>query len=544
MKKFILFVLFLGVVFSFTNVCFAQIVINEIMYNPSGTDTGYEWIEVYNSGSSDVDMVGWKFTESGTDHGLTVKQGTALIPPGSFAIIVDDLTKFLSAFNFSGTIFDSTFSLSNDGESLIIKDNSKVEVDAVIYSKIQGASENGNSLQKNITEWISALPTPGAINATVDTEGETDDTNPPSGDSVILTTLTAGTGSGTITGKENSYTKGATATLTAVASGTSTFSGWSGACTNLSGTCSVVMDSNKTVTATFTSSSTPSTNPPSSGGGSYYVYSSSVSLSTYEPLNLNVEAGRERLGFLHTPLEFKAYSQDKKTGKNVSNARYYWTFGDGSSAEGNVVSHTYLFAGTYNVVLNSSSGEEDAVDITKVKIIEPKVKMVYTDFYVEFINENTTDLNIGGWKIKGNDREYLLPRDTIISANGNMKIPFSMLGPVSESDKLGVVYPDNQLAFETSRVLGEEKQKQITEISQKLAMLQKELNLAYAGENNLTQFTGIEDGRLISENDVNKSKGGKGESEISNTNLANSLSSGASASVLSKIVDFFAGMFR
>ena len=51
-------------------------------------------------------------------------------------------------------------------------------------------------------------------------------------------------------------------------------------------------------------------------------------------------------------------------------------------------------------------------------------------------------------------------------------------------------------------------------------------------------------GRLISENDVNISEGGKGESEISNTNLANSLSSEASASVLSKIVDFFAGMFR
>jgi hypothetical protein len=299
-----------------------------------------------------------------------------------------------------------------------------------------------------------------------------------------------------------------------------------------------------TTTLPVATSTATSSTPSNNSGGSCYVYSSSVSLSTYEPLNLNVEAGRERLGFLHTPLEFKAYSQDKKTGKSISGARYYWTFGDGSSAEGNVVSHTYLFAGTYNVVLNSSSGEEDAVDITKVKIIEPKVKMVYTDFYVEFINENSTDLNIGGWKIKGNDREYLLPRDTIISANGNMKIPFSMLGSVSESDKLGVVYPDNQLAFETSKVLGEEKQKQITEISQKLAMLQEELNLTYAGENNLTQFTGIEDGRLISENDVNKSEGGKGESEISNTDLANSLSSGASASVLSKIVDFFAGMFR
>jgi len=507
MKKILLFVLFFGVVVSFTE------------YVEAGVVSSY--------------------TLNGLSESVTFN-------PNADPVTIDILTNIPVSFS---TIAICSVNDSVCGRSTAVKYftqtapsssalkiwNGKTSADIIVPDgeyKIKLTSKVGSNdpVTEDLTPYIIIVSSSSVI--------------PPIGDSVILTTLIAGTGSGTITGKENSYTKGATATLTAVASGTSTFSGWSGACTNLSGTCSVVMDSNKTVTATFTSSSTSSTNPPSSGGGSYYVYSSSVSLSTYEPLNLNVEAGRERLGFLHTPLEFKAYSQDKKTGKNVSNARYYWTFGDGSSAEGNIVSHTYLFAGTYNVVLNSSSGEEDAVDITKVKIIEPKVKMIYTDSYVEFINENSTDLNIGGWKIKGNDREYLLPRDTIISANGNIKIPFLMLGSVSESDKLGVVYPDNQLAFETSRVLGEEKQKQITEISQKLAMLQEELNLAYAGENNLTQFTGIEEGRLISENDVNISEGGKGESEISNTNLANSLSSEASASVLSKIVDFFAGMFR
>ncbi len=297
-------------------------------------------------------------------------------------------------------------------------------------------------------------------------------------------------------------------------------------------------------TATSTATTTTTTTSTNTSGSSYYVYSGSVSLSTYEPLSLNVEAGRERLAFLHTPLEFKAYSQDKKTGKSISGARYYWTFGDGSSGEGNIVSHMYLFPGEYNVVLNSYSGDDDAVDITKVKVIEPQIKVVYADSYLEFINENSTDLNIGGWKVRGKSKEYSIPRDTIVSANGNIKIPLSMLGAVSESDKLEVSYPDNHLAFEFSRISGEEKQKKITEISQKLLSLQSELDLAYAQENNLPQFTGVEGDNLASENIVDKTEEGKTAGGVSNTNMANSLSAKTSASVLSKIVDFFATMFR
>jgi hypothetical protein len=41
----------------------AQVVINEIMYNPStdqGADTGYEWVELYNAGAGSVDLGGWR----------------------------------------------------------------------------------------------------------------------------------------------------------------------------------------------------------------------------------------------------------------------------------------------------------------------------------------------------------------------------------------------------------------------------------------------------------------------------------------------------
>lgn len=75
-----------------------------------------------------------------------------------------------------------------------------------------------------------------------------------------LTVAKAGTGSGTVSGLgiacgtdcAETLSQGSTVTLSATPAGGSTFAGWSGACTNLVGSCTVTMDAAKTVTASFT----------------------------------------------------------------------------------------------------------------------------------------------------------------------------------------------------------------------------------------------------------------------------------------------------
>ncbi|MDD5559066.1 choice-of-anchor tandem repeat GloVer-containing protein [Candidatus Methylomirabilis sp.] len=85
-----------------------------------------------------------------------------------------------------------------------------------------------------------------------------------------LTVTKAGTGSGTVTSGSleincgatctASFSSGTTVTLTATpATGSTTFTGWSGACTG-TGSCNVTMDAAKAVTATFTQ--TPSSTLP------------------------------------------------------------------------------------------------------------------------------------------------------------------------------------------------------------------------------------------------------------------------------------------
>jgi hypothetical protein len=75
-----------------------------------------------------------------------------------------------------------------------------------------------------------------------------------------LTVSLAGSGSGSVSGEGIScgtdctevYADGTVVTLTAIADTGSTFAGWSGACTNTSGDCGIVMTETKSVTATFT----------------------------------------------------------------------------------------------------------------------------------------------------------------------------------------------------------------------------------------------------------------------------------------------------
>jgi hypothetical protein len=155
------------------------------MYDLPGTDSGREWIEVQNQGSTAVDLSQYKFSEASSNHALHIISGDATLGPGAYAIISDDGGKFMADWPaFGGSLFDSTFSLNNSSATLTLKDSSGGIVDQASYASDQGASGDGNSLQKKIDgTWISASPTPGAINASQSSEPESD----PEGDSEVST---------------------------------------------------------------------------------------------------------------------------------------------------------------------------------------------------------------------------------------------------------------------------------------------------------------------------------------------------------------------
>ncbi len=159
-KIFLFSLIFLSIFF--VHQAKASVEITEIMYDAQGADTDREWIEVKNTGASAVDLSTYKLFEANTNHSLVVFQGETNLQSGAFAIIADKPANFLSDNSgFTGVIFDSSFSLSNSGESLEIKDGSGVSVDSIIYDPTIGAQGDGKTLQKINGVWQGASSTPG-----------------------------------------------------------------------------------------------------------------------------------------------------------------------------------------------------------------------------------------------------------------------------------------------------------------------------------------------------------------------------------------------
>lgn len=120
-----------------TNVLSAQnrydIVIDEIMADPSPQVSlpANEWIELKNTGSSPVNLQGWRI---GDVNGQSGPMPDFILEPGSFVIICTG-SAVATMSTFGNTISVTSFpSLDNDGESLYLKSSSSQVIHAVDYS--------------------------------------------------------------------------------------------------------------------------------------------------------------------------------------------------------------------------------------------------------------------------------------------------------------------------------------------------------------------------------------------------------------------------
>jgi hypothetical protein len=168
---------------------FAAVSISEIMYKPN-PNSGHEWVELYNSGADAVDFTyttskHWKIAQNASEGGIKPFQGGNNLPAGGYVVLAVDPSLFLADHpDWAGLLFDITSltSLNDTSATLTLTDISGVVQDTVSYVNTQGASGDGNSLQKIAGSWSAVSSTPGIAN---------ESTTPVVSQDVVATTVVA-----------------------------------------------------------------------------------------------------------------------------------------------------------------------------------------------------------------------------------------------------------------------------------------------------------------------------------------------------------------
>jgi len=139
----------------------AAVTITEVMYNPAGSDTGREWIELHNGGSEVVELEagqkGWRIHD-GANH---VFGSATVVPPGGFVIIASNPVTFAAQYSSGLLVVKSALSLNNTGGTISLLDADGKVVDTVSYTKSLGGFEDGMSLHRVGSTFAPGVPNPG-----------------------------------------------------------------------------------------------------------------------------------------------------------------------------------------------------------------------------------------------------------------------------------------------------------------------------------------------------------------------------------------------
>lgn len=128
----------------------SQIVINELMYSPITRDDADQYVELYNSGATAVDLTGWTL---GGGIGFTIPSGTTLAP-NSYLVVANNAARLIPRYsnlttnntlgNFSGNLSGSSERITLAMPDTILSTNesgviSTIRIDIVVDEVTYGS---------------------------------------------------------------------------------------------------------------------------------------------------------------------------------------------------------------------------------------------------------------------------------------------------------------------------------------------------------------------------------------------------------------------
>jgi len=141
--------------------------ITEIMYNPDGSDTGCEYVEIFNGYNNTIDLGGWSLSNA---VAYTFPPGT-MLASGAFLYVSNGTTANCQsgAYDLSGSTHIFSGTLNNTSETVELSSNATCSTPPITasatYDDGDGGDDDGNSQYFSIatpgTFLAAGPPTPG-----------------------------------------------------------------------------------------------------------------------------------------------------------------------------------------------------------------------------------------------------------------------------------------------------------------------------------------------------------------------------------------------
>ncbi len=143
----------------------ANVLINEVMPSPSKVDwdlsgtasSSDEWIELYNNGSQEVNLSGWRLNDTqGTTTNFLIPNDYPLLQPNDFTVFYKAKV---------GSTFATQITLDNAGDTIRLYDDDSVLADTLSYGKNPGTDVAFGRIMDGASDFDNlTYPTPGTEN--------------------------------------------------------------------------------------------------------------------------------------------------------------------------------------------------------------------------------------------------------------------------------------------------------------------------------------------------------------------------------------------
>src|SRR3989344_849951 len=174
--------------------------------------------------------------------------------------------------------------------------------------------------------------------------------------------------------------------------------------------------------------------PSDSGGGS----------TSASPSAITLDAGSDRSVVAGADTIFRAKAYNKKK-EPLTDLLFRWNFGDGSTAMGSIVTHSFAYTGRFSVVLTVVE-DDTASDQLVVTVDEMQLTLSALGDGVSIENQSRRDIDMSAWIVRYQGQRFAMPPNTIVLGGQTLRLTPRTLG-FTVGEGVELVYPNGVVAL-------------------------------------------------------------------------------------------------